>query len=138
MRWSDIPFHPTRKTLRQFAVLWLIFVGGCALWQGLARGRPIVAAVLAAVAASVGLIGWIKPRAVRPLFVGWMVLAFPIGWTVSILLLALVYYGMFTPFAIAFRLLGRDALGLRPGPDRESYWEPHEAPLDVRRYFRQF
>ena len=39
MQWSDIPFHPDRKTLRQFAGLWLVFFGGMALWQALVRGR---------------------------------------------------------------------------------------------------
>ena len=67
-----------------------------------------------------------------------MVLAFPIGWTVSLLLLALVYYAVFTPIAVVFRLIGRDALVLRRQPDAASYWREHEAPADVRRYFRQF
>ena len=39
MRWSDIQFNPPRKTLRQFAGLWLVFFGGMALWQALVRGR---------------------------------------------------------------------------------------------------
>ena len=38
MQWSDIPFQPDRKTLRQFAGLWLVFFGGMALWQALVRG----------------------------------------------------------------------------------------------------
>ena len=39
MHWSDIQFDPPRKTLRQFAGLWLVFFGGMALWQGLVRGH---------------------------------------------------------------------------------------------------
>lgn len=138
MRWSDVPFTPTPKTLRQFAVLWLLFFGALTVWQGLARARPAVAAILAAVALVVGVPGLVNPRAIRPVFVGWMILAFPIGWTVSLLLLALIYFGVFMPVGLAFRLAGRDVLSLRPGPDRESYWEPHEEPADVKRYFRQF
>ena len=37
MRWSDIPFDPPRRTLRQFAWLWLAFFGGMALWQALVK-----------------------------------------------------------------------------------------------------
>ena len=33
MQWSDIPFRPTTRTLRQFAVLWLVFFGGLAIWE---------------------------------------------------------------------------------------------------------
>ena len=39
MQWSDIQFDPPRKTLRQFAGLWLVFFGGLALWQG-SGARP--------------------------------------------------------------------------------------------------
>jgi hypothetical protein len=67
-----------------------------------------------------------------------MVLAFPIGWAVSLLTLGLVYYGLFTPLGLAFRLVGRDALGLRPRPGATTHWAPRPAVADVRRYFRQF
>ena len=138
MRWSDIPFSPPPRTLRQFAGLWLVVFGGIAAWQGLVRGRPAVAAVVGTLAVAVGVAGLISPKLVRPVFVGWMVLAFPIGWTVSLLLLGLVYFGIVFPIGLAFRLAGRDALGLRPRPDLSTYWTPRAAPADVRRYFRQF
>jgi hypothetical protein len=124
--------------LRQFAGLWLAFFGGLAAWQGLARGRVGVALALAALAVVVGGLGLIRPALVRPIFVGWMVLAFPIGWAVSLILLGLVYYGLFLPIGLAFRLAGRDALRLRPRPDATTFWIPRAAPADVRRYFRQF
>ncbi len=85
-----------------------------------------------------GPLGLFWPGALRPIFVGWMVLAFPIGWTVSLLVLALIFYGLFTPMALVFRLMGRDALDRLREPDRPSYWQPKPAPADLRRYFRQF
>ena len=39
-----------------------------------------------------------------------MVLAFPIGWTVSQVILLLMFYGLFTPIGLVFRLIGRDPL----------------------------
>jgi hypothetical protein len=138
MRWSDIPFSPSSRMLRQFAGLWLAFFGGLAAWQGLMRGRLGLAAALAVLALVVGCLGLIRPALIRPIFVGWMVLAFPIGWAVSLVLLGLVYYGLFLPIGLAFRLAGRDALHLRPRPDAMTYWTPRTAPADVRRYFRQF
>jgi hypothetical protein len=124
--------------LRQFAALWLVFFGGIAAWQGLARGRVGIALVLAILAVAVGVLGLARPQAVRPIFVGWMILAFPIGWTISLILLGLVYYGLFLPLGLVFRLLGRDALLLRPRPSQTTYWTPRSSPADVRRYFRQF
>jgi hypothetical protein len=138
MRWSDIPFSPPERMLRQFAGLWLAFFGGFAAWQGLVRGRPGLAASLAVVAVAVGGLGLARPAMIRPVFVGWMVLAFPVGWTVSLLLMGLVYFTLFVPVGLAFRLAGRDALRLRPGPGLSTYWVPRPDAPDVRRYFRQF
>ena len=47
MRWSDIPFSPSTKTLRQFAALCLVIFGTVAAWQYFAKGRAAVALVLA-------------------------------------------------------------------------------------------
>jgi hypothetical protein len=138
MQWSDIPFDPPRRTLRQFAGLWLTFFGGMALWQALARGRMGLAIGLAVLAMTIGLLGLARPAAVRLIYVGWMILAFPIGWTVSQVMLALMFFGMFTPIGLVFRLVGRDPMQRVRRPDLESYWTPKPAPADLRRYFKQF
>jgi hypothetical protein len=138
MRWSDLPFDPPPRTLRQFAGLWLIVLTALAGWQGLVHGRPLLAAGLAALGWTLGPLGLVRPRALRPLFVAGMVAAFPLGWAVSRLLLAAVFYGVVTPLGLLLRLSGRDPLGLRPRPDPPSYWAPKPTPTDLRRYFRQF
>jgi hypothetical protein len=138
MRWSDIPFKPPSKTLRQFAALWLAVFGSIAGWQWLAKGRPGVGLAIGTLAVSVGVIGLVRPRLVRPIFVGWMVLAFPIGWTISNLLMGIIYFGLFLPFGLVSRLIGRDALAIKPPVDANTYWQPRRAPTDFRRYFRQF
>jgi hypothetical protein len=138
MRWSDIPFSPPDRTLRQFAGLWILFFGGWACAFRYAHQNTPVAVLLVDIAVLIGVPGLIRPRLLRPIWVAWMVLAFPIGWVVSLVLLGLVYFGLFTPIAWAFRLSGRDVLGLRPTPGRETYWQPKPAPADIRRYFRQF
>ncbi|MGO9471712.1 MAG: SxtJ family membrane protein [Isosphaeraceae bacterium] len=138
MRWSDIQFDPTRKTLRQFAGLWLAFVGALALWHGLARGRIVLALVLGLLASVVGVLGLIRPEWMRFIYVGWMVLAFPIGWTISQVMLVVMFFGLFVPIGLAFRLLGRDPLQRARQPESNSYWTPKPAPADLRHYFKQF
>ena len=138
MRWSDIPFDPPRTTLRQFAGLWLVFFGGMALWQALVRGHTGLASILAVLALTIGPLGLARPDWVRWIYVGWMVLAFPIGWTVSQVMLALMFFGLFTPIGLIFRLLGRDPLHRTRRPELNSYWAPKPAPADLRRYFKQF
>ena len=46
------------------------------------------------------------------MFLGWMYAAFPIGWTISHLLLLAVYYFVLTPVGLALRLTGRDPVDL--------------------------
>jgi hypothetical protein len=138
MKWSDIPRDPSRQILRQFAGAWLVFFLAWGAHQGLARGRPPLGLGLAVLAVAVGVPGLIRPGAVRWLFVGWMVLAFPIGWLISQLTLLMMFYGMLTPIALFFRLTGRDPLCRKPTPGVSSYWTAKEQPRDMRRYFRQY
>ncbi len=138
MTWSDIPLKPTAKALRQFAAAWLIFFLAFGAHQYLARRHATLGLVLMGLAVGIGLLGLIKPGAVRWIFVSWMVVAFPIGWLLSLLMLLLMYYGLLTPVAVLFRLRGRDLLKRRRVPDGTTYWLPKEMPQDVRRYFRQY
>jgi hypothetical protein len=138
MQWSDIQFQPPDKTLRQFAGLWLACFGGLAAWQGIVRGHTSLAAALAVLALGVGPLGLIWPRIVRPIYVAWMVLAFPIGWSISQIILAVMFYGLFTPIGLIFRIIGRDALHRARQPGLESYWSAKTIPADPRRYFKQF
>jgi hypothetical protein len=138
MRWSDIQFDPPRKMLRQFAGLWLVFFGGMAIWEILGRGRVGLGVTLAVLALTIGPLGLIRPAWMRFIYVGWTVLAFPIGWTVSLIMLATMFFGLFAPIGLVFRLFGRDVLQRIRHPDLESYWVPKPAPSDLRRYFKQF
>ena len=67
-----------------------------------------------------------------------MVVAFPIGWVISLLVLLLMFYGLLTPVAVVFRLMGRDLLKRRPTLTGPTFWTPKETPRDVRSYFRQY
>jgi hypothetical protein len=138
MRWSDIPFSPPPRTLRQFAATWLVFLSALAAWEACGRARTIWAAVLAVLALTIGVLGLVRPRAIRLIFVGAMILAYPIGLVVSQVLLALVFFGLFLPVALIFRLRGRDALRLAPHKNLSTYWMPKTISADVRNYYRQF
>ena len=80
------------------------------------KGQPAVGVTVAVLAVLVGSMGLLHPPLVRWIFVGWMMAVFPIGWLVSRVVLAGVFYGCFTPLAFLFRLMGRDPLGLSAPP----------------------
>ena len=74
----------------------------------------------------------------KPAFVGLSLAAWPVGWVVSSLALGLLYYAVFTPVALVFRLIGRDALSRRFDRQAATYWEPYNPDLGTERYLRQF
>jgi hypothetical protein len=138
MKWSDIQFKPTNKVLRQFALAWLVFLMAGAAHQWLKRGHPTAALVLGTLAIIVSGPGLLWPRTIRWIYVGCMMVAFPVGWVVSHIMLVLMFYCVITPVALFFRLRGRDLLRRAPPRDSESFWTAKTLPQDVRRYFRQY
>ena len=135
---SDSPFKPTDRMLRQFAVLWIIFFAVLAARLAFRAGEPKWAFAVAALALTVGPMGIIWPRAIRPIFIGWMAAAYPIGWVVSRIILGVIFYGLFTPVAFLFRLIGRDALGLEAKRAEHSYWQGKPHAVDQSQYLRQY
>jgi hypothetical protein len=125
----EINWHPDRRELKQFAVLWVgIFsLIGVDCW--LRRGALSAAAVFGAIAAA-GVVGYFRPGFLRPVYIAWMAVAWPIGWTVSHLVL--------TPIGLLMRLFGYDPLNRRFDRSAESYWTPHDPGADASRYFKQF
>jgi hypothetical protein len=137
MRFQDIDRNPSPKSLRQFAVLFLAVFGGMGLYRLRSGDQPAVAYAVIGAAVVVGMVGLAFPRAIRWLFVGWTMLAFPIGWLISKVVLALAYFSIFTVIATLFRLVGRDRLNLRRR-EQATYWTVHSEPRSPIQYFRQF
>lgn len=128
---------PTARVLRQFAAAWLVFFLLLAANQIWRRGH-VPAGVALAIAASIGIIGLIKPNSVRLLFIAASAAAFPIGWLVSHVALIIMFYGVVTPVAFFWRMRGRDVLQLRAKPDQGSFWIHREEPPAPERYLKQF
>lgn len=146
MRQSIVdPFSPeaarpegTPRELRQFSAA----AGAIPLAVGVVhvlRGGSIPGGLgWAAAGALVAGVGFAAPGLVRPVFAGLMVVTKPVGRLVSLLVLAAVYFGVFTPLALLFRLAGRDSLKLRRPLPGVSFWEPAPGPGDMRRYLKQY
>lgn len=134
----EINWHPPRQHLRVFAGLLLLFgaaVGGLLYFK---YEQTMAGGVLLIVTAALGLIGFVWPYAIRPVYVVWMALAFPIGWVVSHVMLATVYYLVITPIGLVMRLGGRDPMQRRFDRTAATYWTRRISTRDLRRYFRQF
>jgi hypothetical protein len=137
MKWSDLPLNPTPRMLRQFAAAWLVVFAALALRQVLTHHHSTAGGVLGAIAL-IGAFGLWKPSVLRWLFIGATVLAFPIGWVVTLVVLAIMFYLVLTPVALVFRWRGRDALRLRRQPGQTSFWIERGEPPAAGKYLKQF
>jgi hypothetical protein len=63
---------------------------------------------------------------------------FPIGWTVSHLLLAAIYYLAIAPIGVIMRVCGYDPMQRRFDRNAETYWKRRQDRDDTKRYFKQY
>jgi hypothetical protein len=143
----DLDLHPTASKLRQFGWTALVAFGliGLALrvrgelfGLGFGAAGSSVACALWTLGALSGLFSLVWPRGNRPLYLALSIGSFPIGWVVSHVLLAVLFYGLLTPLGLLFRVLGRDPLERRFSPEETSYWRDLPETNDNEDYFRQF
>lgn len=131
------PMNPTARILRQFAGAWLAFfllLSADEIWR---RGNLPAGLVLAAVALA-GIAGLIRPKTMRLLFIAASTIAFPIGWVVSQVMLALIFFCVVTPMAFFWRARGRDVLQLKKKAEQSTFWISREPPPEPERYLKQF
>ncbi len=72
------------------------------------------------------LLGTAWPALLRPLHFVWMKLATALGWVNTRIILAILFFLIFTPLALLRRLLRKDPLGLRWDEGESTYWRPAE------------
>jgi hypothetical protein len=135
---QSINFKPSEKTLREFADFGSFILGLVAAPWLLYRGHATAAIVFWAVAVALRIAGWLNPKWLRWPFVVLSLVTWPIGLVVSFVALAVIYFLVFTPLALFFRLIGRDALKRRRDPHATSYWEAYNPDRGRERYLRQF
>ncbi len=134
----EINWSPNEKTLKRFGLISLfafVPVGALAWWVW---HLPTLAIVLPIAGAAIWLLSMIHPPTVRYVYVGMSLLGYPIGFVVSHVILAAVYFLMFTPLALIFKLVGRDVLQRRLDPQSNTYWQPRPTRTDPAAYYRQF
>jgi hypothetical protein len=131
--------NPTRRELNQFGFIWLGFLALFGVIAYFKFGSPLAARWLWAMAVVVPILGWLVPAFMRLVFLGMSYLAWPIGFVVSHVVLAVVYYLVLTPIGLLTRFFGYDSMKKRFDPEAESYWvDRSPEAVEPKRYFRQF
>ncbi len=144
----EINWKPDRRHLREFGCAaaiafaaigaWIFFRHSLPVIRMNARAAHVAAYVFWAAAAACGVLAAAAPPALRPLYIGLTLAGLPIGWVVSHVVLAAVFYLVLTPIGLVMRLMGRDPLQRRRKDEADTYWVRREPPADAKRYFRQF
>src|SRR5262245_30890225 len=140
-------WNPDARKLRQFGFIALAGFGLIAALAWFERGlfafglggaRVPVAGLFAALAALSLLFSLVFPRGNRPIYVGLTLVALPIGFVLSYVILGTVFYAIIAPIGLVMRLFGKDSM--HRGFDRGagSYWVDARPPRPRESYFRQF
>ncbi len=87
---------------------------------------------------AVSCAGFFFPAVTKHVFVATQVVFFPAGWIVSHIIMFIIYFGVITPIALVFKLIGRDPLLRRFSRDRDSYWRPLRSDRPPEDYFKQW
>ena len=144
----DVDLRPDEKKLKQFGFVALVafaLLGGFLLWRGglfgidFGASAPPIAYVLFALGGLSAVLSFVMPAANKVLYLTLVVVTIPIGIVLSFVIVGGLFYGLFTPIGLFFRLIGRDPLNLKFDPAAETYWTRRRSgDIDPRNYFRQY
>jgi hypothetical protein len=115
---------PNIQELRSFALtisVALGIVGALVLWR-----RGPIGFIFIAIGAVILLAGLVWPKSLIILYKAWMTLALVLGFIMSHIILALVYYLVLSPIGLFMKMLGKDPLTLKFNPKASSYWVKRE------------
>jgi hypothetical protein len=131
--------NPDRRTVRQFAALWLpLFLALVGLLVFRKTHRVPVALAVAAAGPVLGALAFFVERFGRALFVAAQTVTYPIGLVVSTVILLVLYFGVITPIGLVRRVLGRDAMERAFDRSATTYWVERGPARSAEDYFRQY
>jgi hypothetical protein len=136
---ANMLFNEDEPPRRQLAGLVFPIVMGLIYFASVhLHARVTAACTAAAILLALGALVWIRDDFGRRFYTTWMQAFQPLAWSVSTLILMLIYYGVVTPIGLAMRAIGRDPMQRTFDRDATSYWIRRKQPDDPERYFRQF
>ena len=101
-------------------------------------GKAEMAITVSSIGTCAAVAAWVFPVFARKVYLGWMLAALPIGWSISHGLLAVLYYMIVTPIGLIMRIVGRDPMHRHIEKERDSYWVQRPSSIETSRYFRQY
>ena len=139
----DIDWNPDQKKLKQFGWISLVGFGVIGLVAGwkfglFAQQKMTVPGVLWGIGILSAILAMVKPTFLKPLYYVLTAISAVIGPIVATVIMALIYYLVFLPLGLVFKMMGRDELHRTVDPDAKTYWAPEPEEQEPKRYFRQY
>lgn len=116
----------TGSSNRNFGLVFAGFFLAICLWP-LLHGLP-ARLWAAGVSAAFLLLALAIPAVLSPLNRLWTAFGLLLAKVTQPVFLAILFYGIFTPFGVFLRLIGTKLLPLRWDPSAASYWIPRDPP----------
>lgn len=135
----EIEKNVSAGKVRMFCGFWLPLMAATVAAILFFRFGLFVAACWALGAGAVlGIAGLAVVAIGRMIYLGLMYLTWPIGWIVSHVILAAIFFLVVTPIGLIMRLFGYDPMGRRIDRDANSYWHARPPARDAASYFKQY
>ncbi len=135
----QVIWNPTTRALRQFAGIWFpLFCVMVGIFVGRATGHWPEIQKVWIFSGLLAVTGLVRPVIIRPVFVGLMVVTYPLGFVVSHVILAGIFLCVLTPIGITRRLMGADTLNLKNEQRRDTLWIKSSATQIKIRYTRPY
>jgi hypothetical protein len=139
MSMIEINWNPKKKELRDFGIIALVasVILSLALYFLKHLSMPWILVIISA-GFIIFISSLLSAKLTRIIYLGMILLTFPIGWVMSFIVLAIFYFLIITPVGLFFHLIGHDPLHRKFEPLVKSYWQKRQSPEKADRYFHQF
>ena len=122
--------------LRRFGLLFFAVLGLMTLYTG--WRHSVVWTWTGGAAVLFLMLALVRPAVLMTMYRAWMALSTVLGWVNTRIILAIAFFLILTPTAVALRLFRQDVLGQRLDRAATSYWLPRKSAPHSSRYLKQY
>ncbi len=123
------------KTLRVFGIIMgtVLFVISAVFFL---LNEYSSAAIILACSCLLSVSGLFLPFLLKPVYIGWMHIAFVLAWINTRIILILMFYLIFTPTGLLMKLFSVNSIKRKKAVD--TYWKRKDAEFNPSTYERRF
>ena len=126
-----------KKDLRSFGVtigIILLLIAGFLFY----KERDTFQLFIYIASAFIGM-GFIIPIILKPIYLIWMIFAVILGWTITRVILSLLFFLIITPIGVITKVFGKDYLEIKKEASNDSYWNKRDSNVENNQnYEKQF